>query len=351
MNVTLEKVGELTGKIEVNVVADDYAKEFDKQIKEIGKRHSFPGFRPGHVPSSIVIRRFGNDVKSDIINNSVYTEVDKYIEDNKLNLLGQPLPVEVKAISMEQKDYTFEYEIGLSPEINIDLTSETVPYYTIAVSDDMVKNQDAALRERFGAQVDGEEVTEKAVVKGTIQELDEAGNKKEGEDAVQVVDGSVFPYYFSNKEEAAKFMGKKVGDKVVFNPAATCENNSAELASMLRISQEKAAEVKSDFEFAISGITVVKPAENGEEFFDAAFGKDKVHNEEEYNAAVKSIIASQLAPNSEQLFQIQAEKILVEKYGNVELPTEFLKKWLIATSIDFTAENIDAEFEKMIPSI
>ena len=351
MNVTLEKVGELTGKIVVNVVADDYAKEFDKQIKEIGKRHSFPGFRPGHVPASMVIRRFGVEVKSDIINNSVYTEVVKYIEDNKLNLLGQPLPVENKPISMEQTDYTFEYEIGLSPEINIDLTTETMPYYTISVSDDMVKEQDASIRERFGAQVDGEEVTEKAVVKGTIQELDEAGNKKEGEDAIQVVDGSVFPFYFSNKDEAAKFIGKKVGDKVVFNPAATCENNAAELASMLRISQEQAANVKSDFEFAISGITVVKPAENGEEFFNAAFGKDNVHNEEEYNAAIKNIIASQLAPNSEQLFHIQAENILVEKYGNVELPTEFLKKWLVATSKDFTAENIDAEFEKMIPSI
>lgn len=351
MNVTLEKVGELTGKLIVNVVADDYAKDLDKQIKEIGKTHNFPGFRPGHVPTSIIVRRFGKDVKSDVINNLVYREVVKYIQDNKLPLLGQPLPVEVKEISMEEKDYTFEYEVGLSPEFNIDLTAETVPYYTIAVTDEMVKEQDEALRERFGAQIQGEEVTEKAVIKGTIQELDAEGNVKEGEDAIQVNDGSLFPYYFSDKEEAAKFLGKKVGDKVVFNPAKTCNENSAELASMLRISQDKAAEVKSDFEFAIAEITVVKPAEDGEEFFNNVFGKDHVHNAEEYTAAVKDMIASQLVPNSDNLFRIQAEKQLVEKYGNVELPTEFLKKWLIATNKELTADNIDAEFDKMLPSV
>ena len=192
MNVSLEKVGELSGKIVVNVVKDDYAKEFDKQIKEIGRTHNFPGFRPGHVPAGMVIRRFGRDVKSDIINNAVYKEVVKFIEENKLPLLGQPMPVEVKEITMEQADFTFEYEIGMSPEINIDLTAETMPFYTITVSDEMVKEQDAALRERFGAQVQGEEVTEKAVVKGTIQELDADGKIKEGEDAIQVVDGSLF---------------------------------------------------------------------------------------------------------------------------------------------------------------
>ena len=149
MNVSLEKVGELSGKIVVNVVKDDYAKEFDKQIKEIGRTHNFPGFRPGHVPAGMVIRRFGRDVKSDIINNAVYKEVVKFIEENKLPLLGQPMPVEVKEITMEQADFTFEYEIGMSPEINIDLTAETMPFYTITVSDEMVKEQDAALRERL----------------------------------------------------------------------------------------------------------------------------------------------------------------------------------------------------------
>ncbi len=351
MNVTLEKVGELTGKLIVNVVADDYAKELDKQIKEIGKTHNFPGFRPGHVPTSMVIRRFGKDVKSDVINNLIYREVVKYIQDNKLPLLGQPLPVEVKEISMEQKDYDFEYEIGLAPEFNIDLTAETVPYYTISVSDDMVKEQDEALRERFGAQVPGDEVTEKAVIKGTIQELDADGKVKEGEDAIQVNDGSLFPYYFSDKEEAAKFLGKKVGDKIVFNPAKTCNGNPAELASMLRLSQDEAAEVKSDFEFAIAEITVVKPAEDGEEFFTNVFGKDHVHNAEEYIAAVKQMIANQLAPNSDGLFRVQVEKQLVEKYGNVELPTEFLKKWLIATNKELNPDNIDVEFDKMLPSI
>lgn len=351
MDIKLEKVGELTGKLIVSVVADDYNTEVTKQLKEIARNNVFPGFRKGHVPASIVSRRFGRDVKSDVINHAVYKAVVNYIQENKLNILGEPLPVEIKEVSMEVADYTFEYELGFSPEINIDLTSDTIPFYNITVDDKMVDEQDKTLRERFGAQVDGEEVTEKAVIKGTVMELDEEGKIKEGEDAVQSIESTIYPFYFTDADEKAKFMGKKVGDKVTFNPSKSCGGNTSELTSMLGITAEKAATLTSDFEFAISKITVVKPAEDGEEFFNNAFGPDKVHNHDEYVAALKSMIAAQLAPNSNTLFRIQAEKYLTEKYGNFDMPVEFLKKWLVNRNEELTADNIDEEFEKMIPAL
>ena len=154
-------------------------------------------------------------------------------------MLGEPLPVEVKEINLDDTDYTFEYEIGLAPEINVEINKDmTVPFYTIEVSDEMLKEQDTALCERFGAQVPGEEVDAKALVKGAIMQLNEDGSVRTDEDAIQVVDGIVAPMYFSDKEQAALFLGKKVGDKVVFNPHKTCNGNAAELASMLHIDKE-----------------------------------------------------------------------------------------------------------------
>lgn len=349
MNVSLEKLNDVEGKITVSVEEQDYASELTKKLKEIGRTHDFPGFRKGHVPYAQLVRRFGRDVKSDIINNEVYKAVINYIEENKLHILGEPLPVEVKEISMEGKDYTFEYEVGIAPEINVDLTAETLPYYEITVTDQMMSEQDTALRERFGAQVPGEEVDEKALVKGAIMELNADGTVKETEDAIQVVSGIVAPMYFTDKEESAKFIGRHVGDKVVFNPFKTCNGNVNELASMLQIDKERAEGLTADFELAISEIIVVRPAEHNEEFYTNVFGKDKVADEEQYNNELRAMIARQLAPNSDELFRYQAQKQLVEKFGNFELPAEFLKKWLVVRNEELTAENIDEEYNKLIP--
>ncbi len=349
MNVSLEKLNDVEGKITVKVEEQDYAAELTKKLKEIGRTHDFPGFRKGHVPYAQLVRRFGRDVKSDIINNEVYKAVINYIEENKLHILGEPLPVEVKEISMEEKDYTFEYEVGLAPEINVDLAGENLPYYEISVSDQMVADQDTALRERFGAQVPGEEVDEKALVKGAIMELNPDGTVKETEDAIQVISGIVAPMYFTDKEEAAKFAGRKVGDKVVFNPFKTCNGNVNELASMLQIDKARAEGLTADFELAISEIIVVRPAEHNEEFYTNVFGKDKVADEEQYNTQLRAMIAQQLAPNSDELFRYQAQKQLVEKFGNFTLPAEFLKKWLVVRNEELTAENIEEEYNKLVP--
>lgn len=351
MNVSIEKIDNVNGKITVSVEENDYKDKVTSELKQIGKTHTIPGFRKGHVTIDQLRRRFGKQVKSDVINHEVYNAVIDYIRENKIAILGEPLPVDVKEIDLNDADYTFEYEIGITPEINVDLKNVTLPFYNIEVSKEMVDEQDANFRERFGNQVPGEEVDEKALVKGSIMELNEDGSVKDGEDAIQVVGGIIAPMYLKGKEEADKFIGKKLNDKVVFNPWKACDGDVTRLASMLNIDKEKAAEVKADFEMSIAEIIVVKPAELNEEYYKNIFGPDKVKTEEEYLNAIKEMISAQISGNSEVLFRMQAEKQLVEEYGNIELPNEFLKKWLVRRNEGLTAENIDEEFEKMIPSL
>ena len=351
MNVSIEKIDNVNGKITVSIEENDYKEKVTSELKRIGKTHTLPGFRKGHVTVDQLRRRFGKQVKSDVINQEVYEAVINYIRENKLAILGEPLPVEVKEIDMNDADYTFEYEIGITPEFSVDLKNVKLPYYNIEVSKEMVDEQDANFRERFGNQVPGEEVDEKALVKGSIMELNEDGSVKESEDAIQVVGGIIAPMYLKDKEEADKFIGKKLNEKVVFNPYKACDGDVTRLASMLNIDKEKAAEVKADFEMSIAEIIVVKPAELNEEYYKNIFGPDKVKTEEEYFEAIKQMISAQISGNSDMLFRMQAEKQLVEEFGNFELPQEFLKKWLVRRNEGLTVENIDEEFEKMIPSL
>jgi len=352
MNVSLEKKGNVDGIVTVQVEKADYADKVKKELKKIAETHVVPGFRKGHVPMDHLRRRFGKEVKSDVINDLVYREVFKYIQDNKLPMLGEPLPVEVKEINLDDSDYTFQYEIGLAPDFSLSLNKEiTLPYYKIGVTDKMREEQDKNLCQRLGSQVPGETVDERALIKGAIMELNEDGTVKEAEDAVQVINGIVAPFHFADREQAALFDGKHVNDKVVFNPYKTCNGNAAELSSMLNIDKDDVENHKGDFEMAISEIIVLKPAEHNQEFFDNVFGKDKVHNEEEYQKALTEMIENGLSGNSKQLFSVQARDYFVTKYKDAELPETFLKKWLVARNEELTQENIDEEYAKMRPSL
>lgn len=352
MDVTLTNIDDVTAKLTVSVEENDYQTKVTDELKKIGRTHVIPGFRKGHIPLNELKRRFGRQVTSDVINHEVYEAVVKYIRDNKLAILGEPMPLEVKELDLaNNKDFTFEYELGLSPEIKAELSKDiTLPFYTIEVTDDMVQEQDKMFRERFGAQVPVEAYEGKALVKGAIMELNEDGSIKEGEDAIQVVNGIVAPWRFTSTDEAAKFEGKKVGDKVVFNPWNTCGGNAVELASMLNIDRSKAANVKSDFEIAISEIIGLKLAEHDEEFFKNVYG-ETVTTEEQYFDTMRKSIATQLQPNSSAMFQNDARKLLTEKFGDFELPATFLKKWLMRQSENLTDANIDEEYSKMEPSL
>lgn len=352
MQVTLEKNNDLDAVIKVQVVEADYAEKVDKDLRELGRTRQIPGFRKGHVSIEHLRRLFGRDVKAHVLNDEVFKAVLDYLRDNKIDILGEPLPKAVEEINLTQKDYTFEYEIGIAPKLDIEVNKDIkVPYDIIEVDSKMLEEQDKALRARFGSQEPGEVADATALVKGAIMQLDADGNVMTSEDAIQVVAGIVSPQHFASKEEADKFLGKKVGDKVVFNPAKAEGDNKVALASMLNVDKEKVEGLTSDFEMAVSEIIVLKPAEHNEEFYKAVFNQDDIKTEEQYNDALKALIARELAPNSDYKFNHDVQKALVEKFGNFELPGEFLKKWLQARNSEITAEDAAKEYDTMLPSI
>lgn len=352
MQVTLEKNNDLDAIIKVEVVEADYAEKVDKDLRELGRTRQIPGFRKGHVSIEHLRRLFGRDVKAHVLNDEVFKAVLDYLRDNKIDILGEPLPKAVEEINLTQKDYTFEYEIGIAPKLDIEVNKDIkVPYDIIEVDSKMLEEQDKALRARFGSQEPGEVADATALVKGAIMQLDADGNVMTSEDAIQVVAGIVSPQHFASKEEADKFLGKKVGDKVVFNPAKAEGDNKVALASMLNVDKEKVEGLTSDFEMAVSEIIVLKPAEHNEEFYKAVFNQDDIKTEEQYNDALKALIARELAPNSDYKFNHDVQKALVEKFGNFELPGEFLKKWLQARNSEITAEDAAKEYDTMLPSI
>ncbi len=352
MNVTIEKNSAVYGIINVNVVEADYADKVKKELRNIGAKRVIPGFRQGHAPLTTLNRMFGKQVKSEVLNDVVYDAVIRHIRDNKLHVLGEPLPLEKKEINIEDKDYDFKYEIGFAPELNITVDKNVkLTRYAIEVSEQMYKDEDEALRKRFGRQEPGEVTDDRSLIKGSLQQLNADGTVNENEGAIQVTDAIVAPFTFKDDKQKALFVDKHVNDKVVFNPYDSCNGNAAELSSMLNIDKSIAVDVHSDFVLAISEIIVMKEAEHDQAFFDSVFGKDKVQDEAAYEAAVKEGLAAQLARNSEELFDVTARNYFIEKYGDMELPTEFLKKWLVARDEELTVENIDKEYEQMLPSL
>lgn len=216
MNITKDEISPVDVRLTVAIDENDYKDEVTKRIKEIGRTHVIPGFRKGHVPFGELKRRFGKQMTSDVINDVVYRAVVDYITENKLPVMGHPVPVEVKE-AVEEGAQEFKYDLALIPQLDIKVDKDsTYPFYEIEVTDEMIDEQDKNMRKRFGTQKPGEEMTEDGVVKGSLMQLNEDGTVNQNEGAIQVNDGIVFPLYFKDKEEAAKFNGKKPGDKVVF---------------------------------------------------------------------------------------------------------------------------------------
>lgn len=345
MKIDYAKVNDVIGEITMVVEESDYADKVKKQLKEIGKKHAEPGFRPGHVPAGLIAKKYGKAVKYEEINKLVGEAIFDYIKENGINVLGNPVPDKSNAINDDANEFTLKFKVGVAPDFEIKIDKDLhIPYYNITVTEEMVDRQDEALRRRFGKQEAGEEVDATALVKGVITELNEDGTVKEG--GVVVESGIVAPQYFKSEDQRALFIGKHVGDELVFNPAATCESNPTELASMLNLPKEEAEKHQGDFRFEIKEIIVLKPAELNEEFFKEAFG-DNVKDEAGYRDAVRKMIADSLTGDQNYRFTIDAEKAIRKEVGDIQLPDEVLKEFLISQNEALTEENIDKEYDQI----
>ena len=300
----------------------------NKEVAQMGVRHPLKGFRPGKAPKSLLMKFYGPSVTADVIDRKVGHAVYDYIRENKLQILGEPLPNEdTKVDIMKDEEMSFKYDLGMAPAIELKLNKRiNVPYYNIEVTDKMIDDAIAHDRKRLGTLVDGEVSDKESMLRGSMIELDEQGNDKA--DGIKVERTLISPRYMVDEEEAAKFVGVKVGDTFVFNPHKANNGNIAEMASMLNLDRNE-ADVKSDFRITIEEIKVNKDAEMNEEFFKGVLGtQTEVKDETAFREAMRDMIAKANVPESNYRFTVDAQRILTEKAGDLQLPEEFLKRFL-----------------------
>lgn len=345
MNVNFEKIGNVNAKITVSIVEDDYKNDVKKSLAEVGMKRPIKGFRPGHVPAGLLKKFYGEQVLSEVLDRMVGRAFTQYIVDNKIDLLGEPMPINDGPIDLKsQKDFEFKFELGLAPEFELKLDKDVkVPYYNIEVTDEMVQNQDKNFRKRYGKQVAGEVAEEDSLLRGSLVELNAEG--AELEDGIKVEKTVICPLYLKNDDEKKKFVGAKVGDGVVYNPNASVDGNVTELSALLNVDKEQ-ADVKSDFKFVVEEILVNEDAALDQELFDNVLGKDEAKTEEEYFAKVKEMLAAQLKNDSNYRFTLDAETVLKGVVGDLELPEEFLKRFLAAREENADPAKIEEDFPK-----
>lgn len=348
MNVEKVIIDAVNAQIKITLEKADYQESVNKTLRSYRQKAQIPGFRPGMAPMSLIKKMYEKGVTADELNKTLSDSLFNYIKDNNLNILGEPLPSE----SQEAQDldgegpFEFIFDIALAPELNYTLNKkDSIPYYNITVTEEMVDSQVKAYASRGGRyeKVDAFQMGDS--IKGNLVEISEA------EDAVKVEDALMLPSFFKNDEEKAKFEGAKVGDVITYNPHKANDGNEAELASLLRLPKEVAKDVTSDFTFEIKEINRFVEGELNQELFDQIYGEGTVDSLEAFRAKVKEDIASQFVPESDYRFMVDAEEKLVNKLKDVVFPEAFLKRWLLIADNKKTAESIDADMPKMIEEL
>ena len=347
MNVSFEQIDAVNALLTVDVKREDFANDVNKEVAAMGVRHPIKGFRPGKAPKSLLMKFYGPSVTADVVDRMVGKAMYDYIRENNLNILGEPLPnADTKVDLMNDEEMAFKFDLGLAPAIDLKLNKRiNVPYYNIEVTDQMVDDAIAHDHKRLGTLVDGEVSDKESMLRGSMIELDEAGNDKA--DGVKVERTVISPRYMDDDDEAAKFVGVKVGDTFVFNPHKAYNGNVAELSGLLNIDRNVAGEMKSDFRVTIEEIKVNQEAEMNEEFFKGVLGVETdVKDEAAFREAVRGMIAQANIPECNYRFTIDAQRVLTEKAGEMQLPEEFLKRFIQKRREEDEKENTEITDEE-----
>jgi len=348
MNVTLNKIDAVNAAIKVEVAQADYTETVEKNLKKLRQSAVIPGFRKGMVPMSRIQAMYGKSVLLEEVNKLVVDKLYEYIREEKLQVLGEPLPDEKQEIFNldDPKDFAFVFDIGLAPEINVTLDkSDKLPYYKIKISDEMIDRQIESYKASFGDNVLVEEAEERDLIRGDIAELDETGAPKEGGIAF---DNAVLMYsYIKDEAEKAKFVKAKVGNTVVFNPFKAYEGHEAELSSLLKIKKEEVKQHTGDFSLKITEISRYKEAEVDQTLFDKVFGEGNVKSLAGFRKKVAEVIEEQFDQQVDYRFLIDVRDYLTQKVGALTFPETFLKRWLLNNSKERTPESVEADYPKI----
>ena len=349
MNITLNNIDKVNAEITAVIEPADYTEGYAKALKDAKKKINMPGFRPGMVPVGLIKKQYGVSILADEVNKLLQDKLFAYIRDNKVNMLGEPLPSEEnnKVELKEGETFTFKFDLAIAPEFKVSLSKKNkIAYYNVEVSDQMVDQQVEMYRQRGGSyeKLTADQTYEdNDMIKGHITEAD-VENPVTAENVV------LLPKYFKNDEQKALFEGVKTNTVVTFNPSVAYDNNEAELASLLKIDKAEALNHNGDFNFQITEITRFVPGPLDQELFDTVFPKGEVKTEDEFRARIKDMIKGQFVKDSDYKFLLDARKYITEKVGKLEFPDEKLKRIMLANA-GGDEKKVEDNYEKSIEEL
>ena len=347
MEFTFKNSDATSAILTVKIQEADYASLVEKQLKTIRQKANIPGFRPGMVPMGLVKKQYGTAVKAEEINKLLQTKIFEYIKENKVDMLGEPLPIEEQQASIDMvndKEFTFEFEIALAPKFDATLTADDkLAYYRIQPTDEMIDSQVQAYAQRCGEYKQVESYEDKDMLKGSLVEAAEEG--------INVREAVMMPAYMKNDEQKALFAGAKVGDVITFNPTTAFDGSEAELASLLKIEKSEVAAHAGEFTFTISEITRFVASELNQNVFDVAFGKDTVKSEEEFRAKISEQISERFAVDSDYKLLLDTRSYLMERVGKLEFPEALLRRIMEMNKAEGAESISEEDFQKSITEL
>jgi trigger factor len=340
MNISQEKIDNLNAVVKININPEDYQARVDKAIKEQAKKAKIAGFRPGMVPPSHIKRMYGKSILVDEINNMLSDTLNKYIEDEKLEVLGQPLPKleDSKEYNWDFADnFEFNYEVGLAPEFKIDFSSkDKLTKYTIKVDDETLASRIKNIRRSYGKMTNPDVSADDDVLYAELTQLSPDGSVFE--DGITNT-ASVRLDQVEDKKVKASLIGLKKDDEVVLDIQKAFNNDAAKVAGLLKIDEETAADLKSKFRLKVKNVNRLEESDLNQEFFDKLFGEGTVTTEAEFRAKITEELEAMMVQDAERKLQDDIYQYGLDKVS-FELPDEFLKRWLKATNEKLTAEEL-----------
>ena len=355
MKISFENPDKLNGLLTIVVEEQDYKEEVEKALKDYRKRANIPGFRPGQVPMGLLKRQVGTQVKMDAINKILGDNLQKYIIDNKIHMLGQPMAsASQEAVELEKPaPYTFKFDIAIAPEFDIELTSkDTIDYYDIKVDDALIDKQIEMFASRSGHydKVEEFDPEKRDMLKGDLRELDENGNTLEG--GITVEGAVMMPQYIKVDDQKKLFDNCKLGDIITFNPRKAYPANDAEVASLLKIDNKDIGKHIGDFSYQITEITRYVNAENNKELWDSVYGPDaNINDEATFRKTIAEGVSKQLERDSDYKFMIDVRAYAEKKVGKLQFPDALLKRIMLSNNEDKGAEFVEKNYEQSIKEL
>ena len=349
MNISFEAPDKVNGLMTITLEKEDYQGEVEKTLKDYRKRANIPGFRPGQAPMGMIKRQFGTSVKVDAINKMLGEKLYSYVQDNKIQMLGEPLPSE----QQEQLDFegdaplTFKFDIAVAPEFKAELTAkDKVDYYHIKVDDKLVDQQVDMYQSRAGQyemteQYDAEQ---RDMLKGDLREVGKEGG-------IEQSDIALMPQYMKVDDQKKLFDGCKLGDIITWNPRKAYPDNDAEVSAMLKIQKEEVKDHEGDFTFQVTEISRYVKHEVNQELFDQVFGDGNVKDEKEFRQKIADQISQQFQSDSDYKFLLDVRAYMEKKVGKLEFPEAILKRVMLNNNKDKGADFVEKNFEASIKEL